>query len=507
MSCLKQSADSYPIIALLFMVLVCAYFNTAKCDFIQSVFEPAEIPEENKPEKGEYEFGYLVVPENRQDESNHNTIRLAVAILKCTGDNPQPDPVIYSTGGPGVLSTVRAARHAHDVGYIKTILKRRDFILFEQRGAKYSIPALLGPEIDSLYLNSIGSEIDGKPNRKDLVKVAEKLKRRLNDEGIDLKAYNSTESAADIEDLRRALGIEKWNLAGISYSCRLMLEVMRYYPEGIRAVILDSPLPPDANWDETALRNYWYTLKALFDMCGKDPGVSKKYPDLERRFLSQIADADQTPIMVPIEHPITKDSVIIRLAGQDIFNFATSIIGFGPNIASFPKHINRLCSGNPDSLKKYVDMITSPHDYAWGMRYAFWCNEELPFEDADKICDHTGLPEELSEIELTVIPVEIYAVWGGRKPDAIENQPVSSDIPVLIASGQYDPDTTPEFAGHVAETLSTVHHIIFPGQSHLPLFTHPCALELISQFLDNPETRPDTECLEFFLPFEFEPVD
>ena len=64
---------------------------------------------------------------------------------------------------------------------------------------------------------------------------------RLVGEEINLAAYNSPASAADLNDLRLALGYKEWNLYGRSYGGRLALTVMRDYPTGIRSVILDSP--------------------------------------------------------------------------------------------------------------------------------------------------------------------------------------------------------------------------------------------------------------------------
>jgi pimeloyl-ACP methyl ester carboxylesterase len=46
----------------------------------------------------------------------------------------------------------------------------------------------------------------------------------------DLTAYNTAASAADVNDLRLALGYEQINLWGGSYGARLALEVMRDYP-------------------------------------------------------------------------------------------------------------------------------------------------------------------------------------------------------------------------------------------------------------------------------------
>ena len=60
---------------------------------------------------------------------------------------------------------------------------------------------------------------------------------RLAATGVDLAAYNSTENAADIADLRVALGIDTWNVYGVSYGSRLASTVLRDHPQGIRSVI------------------------------------------------------------------------------------------------------------------------------------------------------------------------------------------------------------------------------------------------------------------------------
>lgn len=77
---------------------------------------------------------------------------------------------------------------------------------------------------------------------------------RLLADDVDLTAYNSAESAADVADLRVALGYDEWNLYGISYGTRLAQTIVRDYPEGIRSVILDSSYPLAANLQtETAV--------------------------------------------------------------------------------------------------------------------------------------------------------------------------------------------------------------------------------------------------------------
>ena len=57
-------------------------------------------------------------------------------------------------------------------------------------------------------------------------------------------AFNTIESSDDLEDLRLALGIEQWNVFGISYGTDHALTYMRLHPKGIRAVGIDGIFPP-----------------------------------------------------------------------------------------------------------------------------------------------------------------------------------------------------------------------------------------------------------------------
>jgi pimeloyl-ACP methyl ester carboxylesterase len=88
----------------------------------------------------------------------------------------------------------------------------RDWVFFDQRGTGRSIPQLYCP--------------DEKDNPFDLKKCRDDLIKQ----GIDLSQYTSARIAGDMEALRKALGVNQWNLWGISYGSRLAITMARYYP-------------------------------------------------------------------------------------------------------------------------------------------------------------------------------------------------------------------------------------------------------------------------------------
>jgi pimeloyl-ACP methyl ester carboxylesterase len=83
----------------------------------------------------------------------------------------------------------------------------------------------------------------------DFTRAIRACRDRLTTAGIDLAAYNSAESAADLEALRRALGYRQWNLFALSADGVLGLTYMRLFPGGIRSAVVDSGQSPQHLWD------------------------------------------------------------------------------------------------------------------------------------------------------------------------------------------------------------------------------------------------------------------
>ncbi|MCB0132726.1 MAG: alpha/beta hydrolase, partial [Caldilineaceae bacterium] len=76
------------------------------------------------------------------------------------------------------------------------------------------------------------------------------------------------------------------------------------------------------------------------------------------------------------------------------------------------------------------------------------------------------------------------------------NEPVSSELPTLLLSGEYDPITPPAFAATAAETLPNSVNLVLPGAGHGVAFAvDECMDEIVMDFLADPQSRPDTSCL------------
>jgi pimeloyl-ACP methyl ester carboxylesterase len=237
------------------------------------------------------ECGYLIVPQDRANPGEI-TIELAFAILRSA--HALPDPLLYLEGGPGG-SALAGLEDWVDSPY----RDQRDIVLLDQRGTGFSWPRLT--------CDNTSSDSD------DEIEALKMCRARLEqDYGVDLSDYNSADSAADVADLRVALGYEAWNLYGISYGTRLALTVMRDHPQGLRSVVLDSVYPPVVDaYEEDILRTH-RVFQVLFAGCAADAACDSAYPDLENRFYRLVDQWNAQPVYIEdLEADVNGDDVVM----------------------------------------------------------------------------------------------------------------------------------------------------------------------------------------------------
>jgi pimeloyl-ACP methyl ester carboxylesterase len=420
--------------------------------------------------------GYLIVPENRS-RNDSRSIQLAVAIVRAPRAGQQP-PVLYLAGGPG--SSALDEFLSDPEGWNYPFLQTRDFILLDQRGTGYSFPTLDCPELADADFTA------GNPERD--------CHSRLRAEGIDLTAYNSAENGADVADLRRALGYAEWDLLGISYGTRLALVVMRDQPQGIRSVVLDSPFPPNADTPVDEALNTWEALQTLFADCDADAYCRQNYPNLEAVFLETVADLNDNPAD--------------DLFGDDLFFAIAEALNDTGSIPLLPWVIYAVSDGNYDALdeiasgegfgRRYQD--EPDRSDSEGMYNSVICRDEYAFgayEAAEAALTAVAPPEiEAALLQSVSELFQTCAYWGAGRADPIEDAAVRSDIPTLILVGQYDHATPPKWGYLTAETLSRAYLYEFPGGGHSLISSGDCAVDLITQFYDNPLTAPNGRCLD-----------
>ena len=185
------------------------------------------------------EVAFFEVP-RRHRKPDGARLRLRVVRLPATGGDGSAAPVIYLPGGPGGsgVGTARGPRWP----VFDQVRRETDVLLLDQRGTGLSEPPPPCP-----YTHRFD---DAMPLQRDtalaaLRATATRCIAHWRQEGIDLGAYTTAESVADIEELRRALGVPRISLWGMSYGTHLALASLRLHGAAIDRVVLIGAEGPD----------------------------------------------------------------------------------------------------------------------------------------------------------------------------------------------------------------------------------------------------------------------
>src|SRR5262249_10240509 len=110
--------------------------------------------------------------------------------------------------------------------------------------------------------------------------------------------------------------------------------------------------------------------------------------------------------------------------------------------------------------------------------------------------DHVKVnwPDEVVAAYGSGFDLEDCKAWKVRSAAPAAHAPVSSDVPILILAGQYDPVTPAELGRKLLPHLSHARLVVIPGAGHA-LARTKCGRALMAQFLTEPTATLDDSCV------------
>lgn len=411
------------------------------------------VPLENTTDRT-WETGWISVRENRINPAS-NAIELPFILSHAPDSlNQNTAPVLIMSGGPGNSSLHMAN------GVVNTPWgQHRDILVMEQRGTGHARPSLTCPEIDSLRILGLENGLWGRSLDSLKLKAIQSCYDRLTAQNLDLNGYNSLESVEDIEAVRKALKIDKLILYGMSYSCNLMTAYAQTYPQNTKALILDSPLPHQVNYDEEAYQNI---DSVLINVIQKYSG-SKQLYDQWKDYLSSVHDSVFQVTLNSKRYAYTKNELV------DIVLYKLSD---HQSIPETTTSIQNIIAGDHEEVTDVITDYLSTTRQAKGMRYSLWVGEELTEENENRIEEQKDTYAWLQDYPVNDVSFKTGKIW--KISSLYENREWPSDRfygPALILSGEFDP-WTPEWYGSIMlQNVPNAKHIIYPELTHLPGFT------------------------------------
>nr|MBA3693478.1 alpha/beta fold hydrolase [Acidobacteriota bacterium] len=308
-------------------------------------FEPYKTQVEGQTV--EAELGHLIVKENRSNPKS-NLIELAFVRLKSIVEKPGY-PVVYLDGGPG-SSAINLARFPEYNRAFQKLREVGDVIILDQRGVGRSKPLLARLSFESLPTDVFVNKETGLRAFKERAKSAVDYFRS---QGVDVLAYNTIESANDVEDLRKALVAEKLNLVGFSYGTHLGLACIRYNGKNLNRVVLIGTEGPDHTDKLPSTSDE--SIKRLAQIAAKDAVIGSKVPDLTATLKRVLDRFEKEPVTVTITDQRTKKPVDVRVGKVGLQFLIMRDLGDAQDLPIFPLWFYTMDKGDYSILKRFVE--------------------------------------------------------------------------------------------------------------------------------------------------------
>ncbi|WP_223786770.1 alpha/beta hydrolase [Marinicella meishanensis] len=428
--------------------------------------------------------GRLSVPENR--EQPEQQIELNIAVVKSGSSDKLNDPVLLLAGGPGQGAV---DTFAGLVKPISALLPLRDVVMVDQRGTGASNP--LRCEITPEDFEAM-NDLDPEALRAWTKECHDSL-------DADTRMYTTTIAIEDLESVRQALGYDQWNLYGGSYGTRKALTYMKMYPDAIRSVVLDAVVSQDEALGVSHEANLQSTLSRIFARCEQDESCAKAFGDAEQQMWKFLDQLQEQPITLRIQNSATGEYETVVMT-REYAVLALRMFAYSPEtMGLIPLLVSLANNGQPETMAAQAQMVMNSLNQGLNnaLELSVSCAEDVPFMPTSSNVTNSLFGDNLFELMRARC-----AEWDSVPVADSFKEPVTSDIPTLLLSGEYDPVTPPEFAERAMATLSNAQHLVAKGQGHI-VSTRGCMPKIVAAFIKQPETELDTACMGDFRDFPF----
>ncbi len=425
--------------------------------------------------------------ENRETRKGRK-IGLHIVILPALGPDKQPDPIFELGGGPGQAISQNAA------GYVDSNLRqKRDIAFVDQRGTGRSNP---------LHCSLHGEPIDFRLATGDMfpIDAVRKCREKL-EKVADLTQYTTDAFVEDLNEVRQWLGYGRINLSGGSYGTRMAQAYWRRHPETVRSVFLTGVAPMDAYIPLGHAYAGQRALDILLGECAAQPACHTAFPDTAAD-LKAIKERIDKGVTVTVTNTYSGEKQEVRptwgLVAEGI-----RFMMYGERAANLPLQIRQAAQGDlapliQSSIERRLDINEGLY---MGLNFSVTCAEDLPFITEEMIARRTP-GTYLADYRIRQQKA-VCKVWPRGKVAADIHEPVRSDVPVLLVSGERDPVTPPEFAEAASRYMTHRLHVVVPRGSHGG--GGECIFNLIREFTDRGSVQGlDTSCAAgMYGPIEF----
>ena len=463
----------------------------------------------------DHSCGYLTVLEDRSKPTGR-TIQLLMV------RTPVPDAPAreWPAGGfGGDIGSLLAAVVGDGASRTRQVTFQLD-----GRGNR-SEPGLSCPEVDALDAPMAEVRSGDANVQAQLVDAVTDCRQRLADAEIDVAMYDVANNAADLEDLRRTNGLDSWTLDTKGNGSLYTFEYLRRWSGHVGRVVMDSPRFPQDHDPAAGLQAIEYAWDRFVAGCLADTGCAELLPDPTASLRAAVELFDAAPVTVEVTSDYLAIAagrpVMLLVDGQRLLRAVRYALGGdGPeNARRLPAMIERAAHGEVDLTLARILGSNSPLCVGYrpgcGDRAHFMlaqyltvmCRDIVPFDvpptAALLAADTVGWASLYGDDPVRAV----CPAWDVPPADPSIAEPVTSEVPMLVYTGEFDSWSARPLAEAALASLPNAHYYELAGQTHNVMGFTNCSVVMRNEWLDDPlSPPPDTSCLADLHPaFEVEP--
>jgi pimeloyl-ACP methyl ester carboxylesterase len=382
-----------------------------------------------------------------------------VVRLKTSNPSPSP-PIIFLAGGPGNAGT--RILTAPLAPYAARLRAFADIIAFDQRGTGASEPTLAVP--GRFDLPSAVS-IESREAHQRIATLGGIIRTTVLSRGIDLSAYNTIESADDVELLWRALGVERVVLWGHSYGTHMALAIIKRHGEHVVRALLGGVNGLDDRWRDPADSDAWLARVGAAAQADAPAGAPVNLVEQVKRVFAQL---DKDPIHVPTADG---DVLVGKSEIQVLVTIRSGDLAFVENLPVLFDSLEKRT--RLDVIATQVQQVVRQRPIGTAMTYAMHVASGVSAERMSRI--RAQAPTAIfgnainwgigDESFVTALAVEDLGD-GFRAP-------FRSNVPVLLVSGTLDGRAGENDARRVGGQFEQANYVTIDGASHDFWFLRP----------------------------------
>jgi pimeloyl-ACP methyl ester carboxylesterase len=431
---------------------------------------------------GELRCGSFEVLENRATRTERK-IALKILVLPSLSARGASGALFILAGGPGQAATDNAQFFASTFAAVR---RERDIVMIDQRGTGGSNPLHCDLTTGTGLQKYLGDLFPLEAVKR----CREQLELRA-----DLRLYTTPIAMDDLDEVRSALGYRRIDLFGTSYGTRAALVYLRRHSNHVRSVILKGVVPMNLILPHIIAPDAQRSLNLLFKDCAADKSCRQMVPNLKREFEVVLERLNKEPARVSLLDPGTGRAEQIEISRGV---FATTLRSLLQNITTtnqVPMLINQAFKNDFAPFARLALTIRrgAADSLSYGMFLSVISSEDVPLTSS-KVVARKARGTFLGDYYARQV-MRAAAIWPhGERPRGY-NQPVRSNLPVLLISGYLDPATPPDGAAETARHLPNSLHLLIRNASHSYAGLSPCVDKIMAAFIDKASPRGlDTSC-------------